>query len=75
MVKKIYGTKHCYRCKRATEKWPDAKYKLIEDLNNDERKLLLVEIDKIGQKISPILLDYDDNIISHDTAGLKWLMI
>ena len=71
MVKKIYGTKHCYRCKRAMEQWPDAQYKLIEDLNNDERQVLLVEIEKIGQKISPILLDTNDNIISHDKAGLK----
>lgn len=70
MITRIYALPNCYKCAQAIKLFPEAQLIYINILPEEEKEDILKKAKKVGQISAPILMDSDENIITHEEAGL-----
>lgn len=65
-VKKIYGTLGCHQCTQAKKQYPEAEYKDMKDVSQDEYEKLIEKAKEKKQFSLPLLLDESGNLLALD---------
>lgn len=70
MIKKIYSLVGCTKCMIAKNKFKDAEYIMLNDLDSNERESIINKAKEKEVYAAPILIDENDDILTHQEAGL-----